>query len=128
MSLWTDIAVTSGASATSLGLTGTGVYKLIRHFLAAAVDEQLDKKLDDKLTPIVTGIKERFDANDKATEAAVTAISEVRTEQSAVALNLATQFGGNGNGIRQALNELSVQVVTVKGAFEQHVQETKETK
>lgn len=126
MSLWTDIAVTSGSGSAALAVTGAAVYKVIRHFLHGAVESQLDKKLDDKLAPIVAGMKERFDANDQATKDAVEAIQEVRTEQQDVKLNLATQFGGNGGGIRQAINELSVQVGTVRGAFEQHVRETKE--
>jgi hypothetical protein len=123
MSLLTDIAVTCGASAATLTAVGAAVYKLIRHFLTSAIDTQLDTKLDAKLKPIVAGIKERFDANDKTTEAAVQAIAEVRTEQSAVALNLATQFGGNGGGMRQAINELSHAVAQQQGAFEQHLRE-----
>ena len=128
MSLLTDIAVTSGASATSLGVSGAAVYKLIAHVLRSAVDAQLEKKLDDKLKPIVEGITKRFDDNDKTTENAVAAIEAVRAEQRDVAVNLATQFGGNGNGMRQAINDLSIQVGTVKGAFEQHIQETREAK
>ena len=40
-----------------------------------------------------------------------------------IEISLATQFGGNGGGMRQAINELGLEVAELRGQFKQHVKE-----
>lgn len=69
----------------------------------------------------------RIDQSDRATSVQVAevkaSVSEIAEKARAVELQMATQFGGNGGGIRQAINEHGQQLAALVGRFEQHLAE-----
>lgn len=86
--------------------------RLIRDETAAIVKTAVDVAVRD----LSGEMNARFDASDKHKE-------ELAAKQDEMAMSLATQFGGNGNGLRQAVNDLSRDVARLEGRFDQHAKE-----
>lgn len=76
---------------------------------------------------VKTDMLARIDQSDLATSAQVAEVKEsvlVLAERQRLSdLAMATQFGGNGGGIRQAINEHGQQLAALVGRFEQHLAE-----
>jgi hypothetical protein len=104
MTNWTDIITAGtaglggagGASAILLRLAKNGIAVLAKDIAADA-----NKPLEDKL--------------DKVQSDLDTKIGGVTHDLNNVKLSLATQFGGNGGGMREAINKLQVDVAELKG-------------
>lgn len=98
--------------------------------LAAAATAQ-SIAMQSVVTAAVAAVKEdmikRVDESDRATaeklNVVATSVTVVAERQRVAELNLATQFGGNGGGIRQAINEQSAALGHLAGVVEQHIRE-----
>ena len=99
---WVDIAVGAGGSATAVALVGSIATAQLRHAIRRVVSEEVTEEL-----------------------------RTVKDEVTALHLKLTKETGGNSNGMRQKLNEVGRDLVSVgkdvahlKGAFEQHTHST----
>ena len=109
---WVEIAVGAASSATAATvMVGVGL-RVLRHPIRSFVEGLIDPKI----TKLDEKFSKRFDKNDEATKANGDRTDQLRRE-------LDIQFGGNGGGMRQAINALSVDMATLNGRFEQHVKE-----
>lgn len=93
-------------------------------------EERLEKRLDQDSERIAkrfldndTKLDERFDANDRKTEAIAARTDKVSTDLQNLRVDFARETGGNGGGIRQAVNAISSELSTLNGAFNQHLRE-----
>lgn len=70
-------------------------------------------------------VNEAVSASDLRTAAQIAdvkvAVADVKAQANKTDLSLATQFGGNGGGLRQELNSVSATVANLAGRFEQYV-------
>lgn len=70
---------------------------------------------------------QRIDDSDSRTAQAVgdltASVRELHDKVSASELALAVQFGGNGGGMREAINKQGAAIARVEGRFEQHLAE-----
>lgn len=98
MSSWTDIVSAVAAG----GGTGTAVIALFHRLAKHA---------------LVTVAK---DIADNANKPLKDDIDVVKQDITSIRLSLATQFGGNGGGMREAINSLQVDMAEVKGRMAVH--------
>lgn len=103
---WANLFVGLGGGTATLG--GIGV--VARHFLKNMIQDIVSAAVDAFKTDVSK------------------ALTEVNQNVQSVAMKLASETGGNSNGIRQKLNEVSGEVGDVrqdvaelKGAYEQYV-------
>lgn len=109
---WVEIAVGAASSGTAATVIVGIALRLLRHPIRSFVEGLIDPKiavLDEKFN-------KRFDKNDEATRENGKLTAELRRE-------LDTQFGGNGGGMRQAINSMGVDIAHLNGRFEQHIKE-----
>lgn len=111
MNTWIEPTLVGAAALVLAGGAGYSFRHLGRVFRHAVGEVVVAKLTDFKVE-----LDKRFDHNDGETEAAKALAADLKLE-------LAKQFGGNGNGIRQAVNGLSTDVAALEGAFKQHVTE-----
>lgn len=69
----------------------------------------------------------RIDKSDELTAAAISKLEEsvkvLHDNAAAAELEMARQFGGNGGGIREAINTINSNVSNLTGRFDQHLSE-----
>jgi hypothetical protein len=104
MSNWIVPALVTGG-----GVVSAGGVALVSRFLANAARRIIAEIVTDVFAGFKADINERFDGNDEKTKQAA-------EKAGSLELELTRQFGGNGNGIRQAVNKLTEDVAFLKGA------------
>lgn len=98
---------------------------------ATAAAAELESTVQRIVTTAVADVKvdmiARVDQSDTATAEKLAEVKakletvDIRAQRTEI--SLATQFGGNGGGIRQAINELGTTVANLDGRFRQHLLE-----
>jgi hypothetical protein len=113
-----DLLLGGGGATVGSGFVFLVGRHLVRIFKRAILDI-----VEHALGVVRNEFASRFDDNDAASKAAAALAGDVRLE-------FVKQFGGNSNGIRQAVNAIAADVTVVRsdvanlrGAFEQHVKE-----
>lgn len=91
---WLDTLIGGGAATAIYATVRGGVFRLVKRILRDVVTD---------VTKEVT--------------------SEIRSDVSTVKEKLASETGGNSNGLRQKVNEISEDIAKLTGAFEQHVKQ-----
>lgn len=104
MSNWIVPALVTGG-----GMVGAGGFAFLLKFTGNAFRRIVAEIVSEVLSGFKADVERRFDANDEKT-------SEAASKAASLELELTKQFGGNGNGIRQAVNELTKDVAFLKGA------------
>lgn len=99
--------------------------------ISTAVTAQTNALKADLVTQtsaIKTDMIARVDESDRRIDQRLSAVAEsvekLRTKAEATDLRFAREFGGNGNGIRQTVNETAQHIANLAGRFEQHLAET----
>lgn len=97
---------------TILSVFGGGAWAVNKRYVTGEVA----RLITESLARLEAKLDQRFDSSDSAKR-------EISNRQNDMALELAKQFGGNGNGMRQAINDLTVNMGRLEGRFDQHVKE-----
>lgn len=111
---WAQVAGTVGAMSAVLGAGGVFATPVMNR-RAAAREAGLKAGLREIVVEAVTASDERTKEHIGEVKELVAA---VQTQANATDIALATQFGGNGGGIRQELNTLRDSLSTLAGRFE----------
>jgi methyl-accepting chemotaxis protein len=115
--------VTSGSAVVAFSIIGAFVSKLISRSFKDTATETVAAALK-----IATeALTERIDASDTKTDELRKSVDEkldkIKETVQAQAVEQARQFGGNGGGMRQALNEHGAAIANLAGQFEQHLRQ-----
>lgn len=134
---WEQAIATGGTVAGILGGMAAAYFPVRTRYEAkiaertAARDREVRRQIADEIRTASDDIKSdtrtQIAASDLRTKEQVDEIKatvrEVHDKVAANELKMATQFGGNGGGIRQAINEQGLALATLAGQFQQHVSE-----
>lgn len=122
MTHWVDAAVGAGGVATVVAVV---VPFLARH-LARNLRHTVEEIVRGSAADIRTEVAHRFDMNDAETKRASETVSGVDRRL----VKIEAQFGPNGGGMRQAVDEMSREVSAVREAqagqdkrFEDHLRQ-----
>lgn len=134
---WQQLAATVGGFAAFVA-AAAAVYNPFRK----RREEKLARRVVERDTALRATIRAEFVAQaeqikadtiariDESDHATRVQIAEVKASVAKLAeraekadLNMAVQFGGNGGGIRQAINEHGQQIANLVGRFDQHLTE-----
>lgn len=132
---WQQLLATIAASASTLG-AGAAVFWPFRK----RRDERLARRVVERDTALRETIRGEFvsqseqikadmiariDESDRATTAQIVevkaSVADLAERARVSELNMATQFGGNGGGLRQAIDEHGRQIANLTGRFDQYV-------
>jgi hypothetical protein len=121
-----QLAATAGSLAAVFAVGGAGMAWIGRH-LARRVALTAKGVTADAITESTTTLLERMDTSDAAL---ATQLSELQRRAEDDRLEMARQFGGNGNGMRQAIDGVSnlvsqtaERISNLEGKFAQHIAE-----
>jgi hypothetical protein len=131
---WSQFAGTIAAFGAVAGGTAA-IYFPISTRREARRESAIKAGIQAIVTEAVGVVKDdmikRVDESDVATGKQVlelkAEIKDVKDQATATDMKLATQFGGNGGGIRQVINEQAKDLVAIKARFDQHLDEQKRT-
>jgi hypothetical protein len=98
---WTEVVTAIGGS----GATGAAMLAAARKMLKSEITDISTKTAEEANKPLLV----KVDHAVQRVDAVVHDLTDVR-------LSLATQFGGNGGGMREAINSLQVQVARLEGS------------
>lgn len=105
-----------GSVAAVLTVFGTVSHRYLKRFIKDEASALVGTALEVAVNDLKSQMNDRFDQSDKHKQ-------EIAAKQDEMSLSLATQFGGNGNGLRQAVNDLTASVARLEGRFDQHTLE-----
>jgi hypothetical protein len=104
------------ALVTGGGVVFAGGVAVALRFISSTTRRIIAEIVTDVLSGFKTEIDKRFDVNDENTEKAAEKAEQAAERAAALDLELARQFGGNGGGLREAINRLNADVSFLKGA------------
>lgn len=111
-SLWMTALTSGGSVAAAHSFVSAAAWKVLKPLLR--------RETEVVVKTAVSGLKDemntRFDVSDQHKK-------EMVKTQNEMALELAKQFGGNGGGMREAINRLEVNMARLEGRVDQLTKE-----
>lgn len=104
-----------GSVAAVLTAFSAVAHKFLRRFIKDEASALVKTAMDVAITDLKSEITQRFDKADQQK-------ADIAKKQDEMALHLATQFGGNGGGMREAINALQVSVARLEGQVQAQLQ------
>lgn len=121
MAHWVDVAIGAGGVASVVAVVvpflARHASRNLRHTIDEVVGVKLDKvrtDLTSSLNRVSDDVSHRFDMNDAETRRAAETVAGMDRRL----VKIETQFGPNGGGMRQAVDEMSREVSAVRSAQE----------
>jgi len=115
--------LTSGSGVGAVSIIGAFVGKVVSRSFKSTATEAVAVALKE----VTDALTSRIDASDVKTDELRKSVDgkldKIRETVQAQALEQARQFGGNGGGMRQALNEHGQSIANLAGQFEQHLRQ-----
>jgi hypothetical protein len=111
------------ATAASIAIVGgfmAAIWSRVNVRNAERIEDKVRHVTADAIAESTREITARIDASDEQTAEKLDDLHR-RSEEDRI--EMAKQFGGNSDGARQAINNLSQSVHKLSGSFEQHIRE-----
>lgn len=115
-----QVIASVSAIAITLGVLGGGL-SWLGHRVARSVARSMQAIAKHEMAEATAKITKRIDDSDDLT---AKQLAEIKATAETDRLEMARQFGGNGGGMREAINGLSSQMQHLAGRFEQHLAES----
>jgi hypothetical protein len=139
LQLAATVSAASAACGLIVGVAGITIKRRMARTAARVATEVADAALRAKLAKAeadadtanaiaasTARIVQRIDASDKATADKMERLGDRIHATDEKLTRVELQFGPNGGGIRQAVNDLATTTAALAGKFEQHVAESRD--
>lgn len=120
---WVQFATTCGSFA-AVAAAVSAIYFPWSSRREARRTAALAATVQSAVAEIKVDMIARVDKSDRKTKRQ---LAELRANGAATDMQLATQFGGNGGGMREAINKQGEALAALAGRFDQHVTEAGES-